>query len=833
MDVGTSTITGSMITSGNPALVTRLSPFVERADIKRTADDDPSKLDRGHKAGHIDGRPQRGADDQEHARVIDEVSKLAKPVERKGANDVLDAPRADEQPGREARPSRRLVRRAAGPPRRTIGDLMRDPQVVRIASMGQHSLEQVATYKRQMLDALMEVDQARRAGASPEQLRPLRDAFNERNKLWLKVKDGRPLETPVIQGSGRPSGTRRSGRPAGSSKDLDSLMSDPEVVKTAALGHYSLEEVATFKRQLLDAQNEYERTERQLPPGSAEVRALQKTYNERNTIWRRVKEGLSPHAEPRGRRGSKPGSNRKDISSLMSDPEVVRIAAMGKHSVEEVATVKRQLLDAQNALDRAKRQRVAPTPDELRPIQDVVNAHSQAWRAIKRGLPPLTTLNIRGQKPKKMTDLAKDADVIAAAEIQGLPVTDVANIKRRYLDARQELRDANAKLAEAQTQQDLEALPDMEKRLTEARGLFNQHSREWTNLQKPLGPGAGRYRKTLAELMTDRDVVEAARRSGRPVEEVATIKRQFYNARLSVRDLKNWLKEVEATGDLETQRDVEKQLRAAKDEFNIQQWEWNHVRNEAKPPRGRRRRGLNDLLKDPEVIDVARRTQRTVDDVAAARLRHIDARYEVDILERKLKEAQKGEMVEEVKILKEQLRQARDEFNKQQRAWRALRSGRDRPGPPRTRPQVAPQPPPNPAPVNTHAEALQRVYDASDGGRLAQQKTDKLSTDVQNARTRLEQVQARLRLAEEEVERCKAEVECQRRDLEGYEEALGKAQQEVHTAENRVFQAAQHLAKHRPPVRTSEDPQSSLDASESTEANQDEVSRWMHCDYRV
>lgn len=561
------------------------------------------------------------------------------------------------------------------------------------------------------------------------------------------------------------------------------------------------DEAARVWREHLDAANAPKKAQRRLerarsrttdavPVLQKEVSQLQAIHNEQPSRWKQARQG--PRLVRR--------AVYKDLDALLEDPEVVRIANMGHHSREEVASYKRQLLDATGALDRVRRTR--PTSDQekarLRALRDAFNELNMIWRNLKEGKPPDTPRS-QGNTPRELTDLTRDPDVLAAAELGGRPVEEVAAVKRHYLDSRNTMRNVEVELAEAQARGDDQSTrQDIEVRLRRARDLFNRRTRAWNRIQRVPAPRRGRARKDLATVMKDRDVVEVAERSGRPVEEVAATKKLYNDIRADVRDLQTELAETKKTGDAPIIREVERRLREAMDTFNKRQIAWNRVRKDKIPRRRRPRKDVAALRGDADVIAAAERTQRPVDEVAATKQQYLDAKAEMERIKTDLAKARKRRDVPATQDLEARLRQAMDEFNKRYSTWAKVRGGRGRL-----------ENLPDPDPDLGDADPLQRLHDQSARRDKAREQLQRASGEVQQVRTALDQARARLRQAEREVELCTAEVECHEKDLRAHEKSLEQAQRELQAAEQGFVRAAEDVVKKGPPASSPDAPSSS------------------------
>ncbi|KAI9832829.1 MAG: hypothetical protein M1826_000995 [Phylliscum demangeonii] len=431
-------------------------------------------------------------------------------------------------------------------PKKSIDDLLKDPKLRKMAQSSGYPVEELAKARRRELDALIaanafkkelvEVEKVRKV--TPEekaQLQALVKARAQQDTVFRRMSQGLPV-TQLID-------LRK--------KNIDDLMESAELHEIAQSSGYPVEELAKAKRQSLDAHIaanafkkelvEVEKVRKVTPEEKAQLQALVKARSQQETVFRRMSQGFP---------ANQPVPLRKSIDDLLEDPKLHEMAQSSGYPVEELAIAKRRWLDAQNAANAFKKELVEVekvrkvTPEEKAQLQALVKARSQqetVFHRMSQGFPANQRVP-RRQKSK--VDLLEDPKLHEMAQSSGYPVAELAEAKRRWLDARNAAKVFKKELAEAQKVR--EVTPEEKGQLQALGKVAFQQETVFRSMSARLpGNQPVSRRKSIDDLLEDSKLHEIAQSSGYPVEELAKAKRRWLDAGKAVREFKKELKEAE------------------------------------------------------------------------------------------------------------------------------------------------------------------------------------------------------------------------------------------------------------------------------------------------
>ncbi|KAI9827395.1 MAG: hypothetical protein M1826_006320 [Phylliscum demangeonii] len=227
--------------------------------------------------------------------------------------------------------------------RQDVASLAQDPEIEELAKLGVYSARQLAEYKRSSLDATVRFQTRKKELAKIAKVRKITKAeekdlanlqrdYNLQRKVWDRARLGKPVDYRVDPPK----------------HSVDDLLESAKLHEIAQSSGYSVKELAEAKRRLLDSKNAVADFERKLaevkkgrqvtPEETTQLQALSEEVKRQKRMFHRMS-----HGRPANDGDYLP---RKDVSSLLKDAEIQRIAQRGGYSVEEVAVQKRGFLDA-------------------------------------------------------------------------------------------------------------------------------------------------------------------------------------------------------------------------------------------------------------------------------------------------------------------------------------------------------------------------------------------------------------------------------------------------------------------------------------------------------
>ncbi|KAI9809978.1 MAG: hypothetical protein M1826_003813 [Phylliscum demangeonii] len=231
----------------------------------------------------------------------------------------------------------------------------------------------------------------------------------------------------------------------------------------------------------------------------------------------------------------KQGPPKKSIDDLKEDPKLQKIARSSGYPVEELAKAKRRLLDAENAAIAFKT-RLAEVekvrkvnPDEKGQLQALGKARSQqrtVFRRMSKGLP--ANQQVPRQK-KSIDDLLEDRKLHEIAQSSGYLVEELAEAKRRWLDAHNAAVAFKKELTEVEKVR--EVTPDEKGQLHALVEAVSHQVTVFRRMSQGLpGNQQAPRKKSIDDLLEDPELHEIAQSSGYPVEELAIARRRLLDA---------------------------------------------------------------------------------------------------------------------------------------------------------------------------------------------------------------------------------------------------------------------------------------------------------------
>ncbi|KAI9822719.1 MAG: hypothetical protein M1826_000423 [Phylliscum demangeonii] len=424
------------------------------------------------------------------------------------------------------------IKQAAKRRRKSIDDLLEDPELHEIAQSSGYPVEELAKAKRRWRDANNAVLAFKKELAQIEKVR--RVTPEEKGQLQA-MRHGFPVNQPVPL-----------------RKSIDDLLGDPKLHELAQSSGYPVEELAKAKRRWLDANNavlafkkelaQVEKVRKVTPEEKRQLQALVKAASQQETEFRRMRHGFPVN---------QPVPLRKSIDDLLGDPKLHEIAQSSGYPVEELAKAKRRWLDALRAA-KAFRKELAQvekvrrvTPEEKGQLQALVKAASQQQTVFHRMSQGFPVDQRVPRRKKSIDDLIENTELVEMAKSSGYPEEELAKAKGRWLDARNAVVAFKKELAEAEkvrkvTPEEKGQLQALVKAISQQQRVFHRMSQGL-----PVDQRVPRRKKSIDDLMGNAELDEMAKSSGHPVEELAKAKRRWLDARNAVVAFKKELAEAE------------------------------------------------------------------------------------------------------------------------------------------------------------------------------------------------------------------------------------------------------------------------------------------------
>ncbi|KAI9813957.1 MAG: hypothetical protein M1826_002335 [Phylliscum demangeonii] len=368
-----------------------------------------------------------------------------------------------------------------GAKKKSIDDLMEDPKLQKIAQSSGYPVEELAKAKRRLLDAenaavafktrLAEVEKVRKV--TPEekgQLQALGKARYQQVTVFRRMSKGLPANQQVPR-----------------KKSIDDLLGDRKLHEIAQSSGYPVEELAKARRRFLDAHNaavafkkelaEAEKVRKVTTEEKGQLQALMKARSQQVTVFRRMSRGLPANQQvPR----------KKSIDDFLEDRKLQEIAQSSGYPVEELAKARRRFLDAHNAAvafkkELAEAEKVRKvTTEEKGQLQALGKAASQqhtVFHRMSQGLP--------GNRPVlRKKSMVEDPKLQEIAQSSGYPVEELAEAKRRWLDATKVFRAFRKELTEAATVR--EVIPEERRQLKALEAAASQQETVFGRMSQGL-----------------------------------------------------------------------------------------------------------------------------------------------------------------------------------------------------------------------------------------------------------------------------------------------------------------------------------------------------------
>ncbi|KAI9834666.1 MAG: hypothetical protein M1826_000068 [Phylliscum demangeonii] len=324
-----------------------------------------------------------------------------------------------------------------------------------------HTAEQLEDYEENYLEAgrqlyskrtqLARIAKVRTiTQAEEKELADLQRAYNLHRKIWARARKGKPT-------------THRVHPPK---QSLEELLESPKLHELARSSGYSVRALAEAKRAYFDAVVTVRSFKSELfeirqvrgatDQENAQLQTLQEAVKLRKRIFDRMSTGRAADGDP--------ALPRMDLTRLVKDAEIQRIAQAGGYPVEEVARQKRgyldaryKYLDAQRSIAAIKEQGGTLTPDDetrFTKIDDDYQLQKTRWNRMNRGepvepaVPPAAKLSglgkaVAGLRPKTEVDEAAPASVKYSSR-------QMARYNQRYREALDQLHAFQEKISAAE-----------------------------------------------------------------------------------------------------------------------------------------------------------------------------------------------------------------------------------------------------------------------------------------------------------------------------------------------------------------------------------------------
>ncbi|KAI9823371.1 MAG: hypothetical protein M1826_007782 [Phylliscum demangeonii] len=416
--------------------------------------------------------------------------------------------------------------------KKSVDNLLEDPKLHEMAQSSGYPVEELAKAKRRWLDATNAADAFKKELAEVEMVREV--TAEEQRQLQALVKGASRQETVFRRMSqGNPVNQRSPRR----KQSIDDLMETAELDEMAQSSGYPVEELAQAKRRWLDGRNavvafrkelaEVEKVRKVTTEEKRQLQALVKATSQQETVFRRMSQG-NPVNQRSPRR-------KKSVDDLLEDPKLHEMAQSSGYPVEELAKAKIRWLDATNAANAFKRKLAGVekvrkvSPEEKGQLQALVKAAYQqetVFHRMSQGFPTSQRLPTR---KKSIDDLLEDPKLHEIAQSSGYPVEELAEAKRRLLDAHNAADVFKRELAGAEkvrevTTEEKGQLQTLVKAAYQQETVFRRMRQG-----KPVNQRVHR-KKSVDDLLDDPKLHEMAQSGGYPVEELAKAKRRWLDA---------------------------------------------------------------------------------------------------------------------------------------------------------------------------------------------------------------------------------------------------------------------------------------------------------------
>ncbi|KAI9826507.1 MAG: hypothetical protein M1826_006608 [Phylliscum demangeonii] len=245
----------------------------------------------------------------------------------------------------------------------------------------------------------------------------------------------------------------------------------------------------------------------------------------------------------------------QDVASLARDPEIQELAKSSDYySAEELAACKRRAVDAgtefrsmKNRLAKVGRERPVTKAEEeaLADLRREYNLQRTIWNRVRQNKP----VGYRVARAKKtVDDLLQGTDLQEMAQASGYSAQELAEARRRYLDAVNTANAFKRELAEVEKVRPVTA--EETTQLQMLRSAMGKLERVYYRMcrGRPAEGGDFRPKKGMAALLREPETHRIAQRSGYRVEEVAVQRRAYLDARSQYRAAQRRIAAVKKAG---------------------------------------------------------------------------------------------------------------------------------------------------------------------------------------------------------------------------------------------------------------------------------------------
>ncbi|KAI9826440.1 MAG: hypothetical protein M1826_006649 [Phylliscum demangeonii] len=470
-----------------------------------------------------------------------------------------------------------FTRASLGQPvdRSDAASLLQDPEIQELAKSGVYSAQQLVEYKQFYLDAMLrlrsrknqltEIAKVREITKAEEKaLAELQRTYNLQGRRWARVRAGKPTQY-------------------GAKKSIEDLLESPKLQAIARSSGYSVKELAEARRRFLDANNavrafklrltEIEEVRQVTPDEKTKLQTLLKDREQQRLINARMRQGRAATSDL--------ALPKKDLTLLLKDAEMQRIAQWGGYRVEEVAVQKRAYLDALYAYRAAMTSIAAVkttggtlTTDEEDHYVKIDRAYQlqrTAWDRMTQGtsaIPPATPLGGLSEKVAGLRANGEAADVDNVAHsFVAYTLRQIAVYDQRYLDVLDHLHAFQEAMSLA-AQSGRPITPTEDEQLKGLQRVAEQRRTEWARVRQGLSVDR-------VAAAADDDGGRSVRYTARQIEDYH---RRYLDALRTVRTAESQIQAAREAGHSPTALD-DVRLRVLRDDFNRKRVMWIRARS--------------------------------------------------------------------------------------------------------------------------------------------------------------------------------------------------------------------------------------------------------------
>ncbi|KAI9833663.1 MAG: hypothetical protein M1826_006754 [Phylliscum demangeonii] len=382
----------------------------------------------------------------------------------------------------------------------------------------------------------------------------------------------------------------------------------------------------------------------------------------------------------------------------MQDPEIQELAKAGLYKAQQLAEYKQKFLESRRQFDSVKyqlaktakvREVTKAEEKELANLRRVYNHHRNIWNRVRQDKPAKYRVN----RPKKsLDDLLASPELHEIAQSSGYSVEELAEAKRRHLNAYNAARSFQNKLSQVKKIRQVTDDEAAQLQSLSAAAVREKHAFSRMIKSPDAEVGVGVPRKRLADFMQDAEVQRIAQSSGYSLEEVAVQKRGFLDAKYEYREAQRLISAIKEERRSLT-REEEEQFTKIDDAYHLQKTEWDRMSKGGRvdpaippPPKlGQLGKDVAALRPKAEVGEMAHpvthnaqhQVANTPQQIAMYDQQHLDALDESPAFQEKISAVQRSMTNEE----EDQLKYLRDVYNQQRAEWDSFRRSRSVGGP--------------------------------------------------------------------------------------------------------------------------------------------------------